>query len=102
VPDPEELLDRLDDAEIIDTITDALGDFVKVGHLGSAVLIGVEGSPAILDTPELRDDFAKMYAEACRRVEAAEAEVAGLLDGIVGESSALPDRDKTPATEAGK
>jgi len=84
MPDPEELLAALDDAEIIDTITDALGDFVKVGHLGSAVLIGVEGSPAILDTPELRDDFAKLYAEACRRAEAAEATAEPAAD--------LPDR----------
>lgn len=94
---PEELLASIAVAEIIGTVTDAMGDLVKVGVLGHAVLIGVIGSPAVLDTPELRDDFAKLYAEACRRAEAAEAktaaeaEVAGLLDGIVGESSPLPD-----------
>jgi F420-0:gamma-glutamyl ligase len=74
--DPEELLAALDDAEIIGTVTDAMGDFVKVGVIESAVLIGVKGSPAILDTAELRDEFGRLYAEACRRAEATETEAA--------------------------
>lgn len=72
--DPEELLDALDDAEIIGIVTDAMGDWVKVGVLRTAVLIGVNGSPAILDTPERRDEFARYWMQACRQAEAAEAE----------------------------
>jgi hypothetical protein len=71
--DPEELLDALDDAEIIGIVTDAMGDWVKVGVLQTAVLVGVNGSPAILDTPARRDEFARYWMEACRQAEAAEA-----------------------------
>lgn len=71
--DPEELLAALDDAEIIGTVTDALGDFVKVGVIETAVLIGISGSPGILDTPERCDEFARYWMEACRQVEAVEA-----------------------------
>jgi len=62
----EELLAAIDEAEIIDVIPDALGDPVKVGVLQGAVLIGVEGSPGILDTRESRDRFARAWMEACR------------------------------------
>ena len=71
--DPEELLAAIDDAEVIGTVTDALGDFVKVGVIRTAVLIGVSGSPAILDTPGMRDEFARYWMEACRQAEAAGA-----------------------------
>lgn len=71
--DPEELLAMIDDAEIIDIIEDATGDWVKVGVLRHTVLIGVNGSPVILDTPERRDRFAKACAEAERRAKAYEA-----------------------------
>ena len=74
--DPEDLLDNIDDAEIIGTVTDALGDFVKVGVLDNAVLLGVQSPPAILDTPELRAEFAGHWAEACRRADEA-TEAAG-------------------------
>jgi sugar phosphate isomerase/epimerase len=57
-------------AEIVDRFPDALGDRVTVGWLPGVVLVGVTGSPAILDTPELRDRFAKAWAEAERRAEA--------------------------------
>jgi hypothetical protein len=69
--DPEDLLDSIDDAEIIGTVTDALGDFVKVGVLDHAVLLGVQDPPAILDTPELRAEFGRLWAEACRRADEA-------------------------------
>jgi hypothetical protein len=72
--DPEELLSALDDAEVIGTVRDALGDFVKVGVLGSAVLIGVSGSPAILDTPQTREEFERLWMEARQLADAAEAE----------------------------
>lgn len=68
--DPHDVLDDIDDAEITDQFEDSLGDKVTVGYLRDAVLIGVSGSPAILGTPELRDRFAKAYAEAERRAEA--------------------------------
>ncbi len=71
--DPEELLDALDDAEVIGTVTDAMGDYVKVGVLRRAALIGVSGSPAILDTRERRAEFDGYWGEACRRAEAAGA-----------------------------
>jgi hypothetical protein len=64
------------DIDTVDTITDSTGDRVTVAVLNGAVLIIPEGSPVILGTPETRDDFAKAYAEACRRAEAAEAEAA--------------------------
>jgi hypothetical protein len=72
--DPEDLLDRIDDAEVIGIVTDAMGDYVKVGVLDHAALIGVKGSPGILDTPELRAEFTALWAEACRRADAAAAE----------------------------
>lgn len=68
--DPEELLNAIADAEIIDVITDALGDALQVGVVAGAVLIGVRSSPAILDTPERRDRFIRAYAEAERQAEA--------------------------------
>lgn len=80
--DPEEPLAALDDAEVIGTVTDALGDFVKVGHLGTAVLIGVSGSPGILDTPEMRGEFDRYWVQACQLAEAAEG------DGQARRSSA--------------
>ena len=79
--DPEELLDALDDAEIIGIVTDAMGDWVKVGVLQAAVLVGVNGSPAILNTPERRDEFARYWMEACRQAEAAEAAQAAGAEG---------------------
>lgn len=69
--DPGELLEAIRDTVIIDVITDLAGDWIKVGVLRHAVLIGVSGSPAILDTPERRDRFIKAYAEAERQAEAA-------------------------------
>jgi len=71
VSDPGELLEAIRDTVIIDVITDLAGDWIKVGVLRHAVLIGVSGSPAILDTPERRDRFIKAYAEAERQAEAA-------------------------------
>lgn len=79
--DPEELLAALDDAEVIGIVTDAMGDWVKVGVLRTAVLIGVNGSPAILDTPERRDEFARYYMEACRQADAAAPGQAALCPG---------------------
>lgn len=75
---PDELLDAVGDAEVIGTVTDAFGDHARVGYITGtgAVLIGVTGSPAILDTPESRAEFTRYWAEACRRAEAAEAETA--------------------------
>jgi hypothetical protein len=89
---PEELLAALDDAEIVGTATDAMGDWAKVGVLGSAVLIGVNGSPAIFDTPEMRDNFAKLYADACRRAEAAEAGAAARGRAPVAADDKLVER----------
>lgn len=63
------LVADLDEAEVIDVIPDAMGDKVRVGRLRDAVLVGVQASPGILDTPELRDRFARAYAEACRRAD---------------------------------
>lgn len=65
----EALVADLDEAKLVDVIPDAMGDKVRVGWLRDAVLVGVQGSPGILDTPELRDRFAKAYAEACRRAD---------------------------------
>ena len=71
VSDPGELLNAIDDARIIGVITDPAGDWVKVGVIRHAVLIGISGSPVILDTPQRRDRFIKAYAEAERQAEAA-------------------------------
>jgi hypothetical protein len=68
--DPEDIFDEIETAGIVDQFPDALGDKVTVGWLRDAVLIGVSGSPVILDTPGLRDRFAKAHAEAERRAEA--------------------------------
>ena len=63
------LVADLDEAEVIDVIDDAMGDKVRVGRLRGAVLVGVQGSPGILDTPGLRDRFARAWMEACRRAD---------------------------------
>ena len=60
------------DAEVIGTVTDDMGDEVRLGVLGGAVLVGVTGSPAILATPAQREQFMRFYMEAERRAEAYE------------------------------
>jgi DNA-binding protein YbaB len=81
--DPEELLAALDDAEVIGTVTDALGDVVKVGVIGGAVLIGVSGSPAILEEAK-QEEFAQLYVAACHqaKVNAAQPDLIGIPDGL--------------------
>jgi hypothetical protein len=127
--DPGELLDAIDDAEVIGTVTDAMGDYVKVGVLRDAALIGVSGSPAILDTPERQAEFDGYWAEARRRAggprtvtfdlsdadayhvivtalgDYAAGKRAVLADGVDNESFArwadLADRMRAQAEEAG-
>jgi hypothetical protein len=97
------LVADLDEAEVIDVITDAMYDKVRVGRLRDAALVGVQGSPGILDTPDLRERFGRAYREACRRAAGEPPEMPLTCDGCSHAAAAWmaamgrANADRSPA-----